>query len=227
MDIRVVHQAAVRGRRADENRQTLRQAGVFTANFIGTAGCGKTTLIGETVGRLIPVFHMGVIACDPEKVRDASRMADRCDQIVQVDTGEGQLLEASDIQEALRSLDLGRLEMLLIENISSIVGPAEVDLGEDAKVAVFSVTEGDDKADKYADVVGRADAVILNKLDLADDVTFNLDVFRSDVRRLNPGAALFEMSLLKGQGMERWLHWLMVRSNKRPENLGHISHWFG
>lgn len=225
MDFRVIHEASERTRRiADENRQTLRQAGVFSVNLMGAAGCGKTALLQETIARLLPTHHVGVIVCDPETTRDANRLARYSDQLVQVDTGEGRLLEAGHIRDALNQLDLGQLDLLLIENISSTIGPAKLDLGEHARIGMFSVTEGDDKADKCADLVSRSDVLVLNKVDLLPLLPFDLDAFRADVRRLNPRSTIFEMSLLRGHGLEPWLKWLSDRTIRSPS---HVSNWFG
>jgi hydrogenase nickel incorporation protein HypB len=222
MDQSLIHQeiADAEPQIANQNRQLLRDAQVFTINIIGAAGCGKTTLIGHTLARLVITKRIGIIACDPATHRDGDRLASIAEQAVQVDTGEGNLLKASHIQQALAHLDLTQLDLLLIENVSSFVGPAELDLGEHVKAAVFSVTAGDDKPDKYSDVVTRSNVVILNKIDLASLVPFNLTTFREEVRRLNLSSPLFEMSALDGEGLDPWLDWLkgqILKPAKSPQ----------
>ena len=190
------------------NRECLERSGVSAVNIVGGPGCGKTSLILATLEQLLPSTRVGVITADPDSHRDADELAQLAGGVVQVNTGQGRLLNAALVQSAIRQLELDRLDLLLIENVSTLVGPPAHDLGEGKRVAVFSVAAGDDKADKYRDVVRWADVLVLNKIDLLMSASFDLPRFRSEVRRLNPVIALFEVSARTGAGLEWWAAWL-------------------
>jgi hydrogenase nickel incorporation protein HypB len=206
------------------NRDVLREAGVLTVNVLGGPGCGKTSLITATIDRLLPDVNAGVIACDIGSRRDADRIARSSQQVVQVNTGPGGVVEASDIHDALQWLDLQSLDLLFIENVGTLAPSGIADLGQDAAAVVFSVAGGDDKADKHPDLVRAAGVVILNKIDLLVSVPFDLPAFESDVRGLNPRVELIEVSALRGDGIERWVHWLKSRVTGGTQKA---SHWFG
>src|SRR4051794_34913233 len=169
---------------AKSNRAVLHRAGVFTVAIIGGPGCGKTSLIDTTAERLMPEVNVGVIACDVDSHLDADRMARHNDQVVQVNTGDSAVADASHIREAVQCLDLAELDLLFVEHVGTLVGPVTVDLGQDATAVVFSVAAGHDKADKHPDLVRAAGVVLLNKTDLLASVPFDLAAFRADVRRL-------------------------------------------
>jgi hydrogenase nickel incorporation protein HypB len=206
------------------NRDALREAGVVTINVLGGPGCGKTSLISATIDRLLPDFNAGVIACDIGSRRDADRIACSSEQVVQVNTGPGGVVEASHIHDALQWLNRQWLDILFIENVGTLATSGIPDLGQDAAAVVFSVAAGDDKADKHPELVRAADVVILNKIDLLPCVPFDLPAFQSDVRGLNPRIELIEVSALRGDGVERWVHWLKSRVTRGTQKA---SHWFG
>lgn len=192
---------------ADINRAALRDAGVFAVSVMGGPGCGKTTLIDATIQQLMPDMHVGVIACDVASHLDADRMIQHSEQVVQVNVGEGGALDATYIRDALEWLDLKWLDLLFIENIGTLVG-APLDLGQDATVAMFSVAAGHDKPAKHPELARAANAIVLSKIDLLAAVPFDLDAFRAEVNRLNPNARHFELSALRGEGIEPWIRWL-------------------
>jgi hydrogenase nickel incorporation protein HypB len=196
------------------NRERLERAGVAAVNIIGSAGCGKTSLIRATLQCLAGSVRVGVITADPDSRRDAERLAGLADQVVHVNTGHGRCLDAALFGEALDKLDLDRLDLLLIENVSSLIGPTDHDLGETKRVAVFSVAAGDDKLQKYQDVVRWADVVLLNKIDLLASFTFDMGFFRRRLRRINPRVALFELSVRGGEGIDCWAGWLRWESHR-------------
>jgi hydrogenase nickel incorporation protein HypB len=195
------------------NHRNLADAGVFAVNLIGGPGCGKTSLLQLTVARLILKRRIGIIAADPQTRLDADRLAALGDQVLQVGTGMNCLLTADQVRSAIRRLNLGVLDLLLIENVSSLIGPTQFEIGEDARVAMFSVAAGADKPRKYPDVVRCADVVILNKTDLMALVPFDIDAFRNSVRAINPRARVIEMSTLTGDGLDPWLDWLLAQSD--------------
>jgi hydrogenase nickel incorporation protein HypB len=194
------------------NRDRLRRAGVFTINLIGGPGCGKTSLIEATMRRLMLKRRVGAIAADAHSRYDADRLGVLGDQVLHVDPGGECALNPADVGQALDRLDLPALDLLMIENVSSLVGPGGIDLGEDAKVAVFSVAAGHDKPARHPDVVRGASIVVLNKVDLLAITPFDLATFRETVARLNPSAVVMELSTLGGQGMDAWIEWLEGRS---------------
>jgi len=198
---------------------------VFAVNVVGGPGCGKTSLIAATIARLAPDVQVGVIACDIASHRDADRIIRHSPDVVQVNTGDRGRPEATDIHAALDWLSLEDIDLLLIENVGTLIGTTELDLGHDATVAVFSVAGGHDKAEKHAKLVRKADVVVLNKTDLLPAVPFHIDLFRADVRRFNLRAPIFELSALKGNGIDAWLAWL--KSHVARREIGDTSKWFG
>jgi hydrogenase nickel incorporation protein HypB len=198
---------------AAENREGLERSGVFAVNIVGAPGCGKTSLIRATLEGIDAGRRVGVIAADPSAHKDADRLEGCAGQVVQVNTGPCHYLDAAQFRHALDRLDLDSLDLLLIENVSSLIGPTEFDLGECKRVAMFSVAAGHDKLMKYAEAVRWADVVVLNKTDLLASFPFCLECFREQVRRVNAQAALFEISTLTKDGIEPWLSWLRWESH--------------
>jgi hydrogenase nickel incorporation protein HypB len=195
------------------NRQVLRNASLFTIDLIGAPGCGKTALLEKTLQELKGV-RVGVIVGDLTTQRDADRMARFTEQVVQVNTGKGCHLEANHIKEALPHLDLTKLDLLIIENVGNLICPVGFDLGQDAKVGMFAVSGGDDKAAKHPYIVMESAILLLSKMDLLPYIPFDLDLFRSDIRQLNPNVPLLELSATTGKGMEPWLKWLGERAKQ-------------
>jgi hydrogenase nickel incorporation protein HypB len=206
------------------NRDVLRAAGVLAVSILGGPGCGKTTLITATVERLMPDVHVGVIACDIGSHRDADRIACVSEQVVQVNTDAGGVVDATHIRDALRWLNLKWLDLLLIEQVGTLAVAEAPHVGQDASVTMFSVAGGDDKADKHPELVQTADAVVLNKVDLLPSAPFDLAAFRRDVARIKPGVELIELSSIRQDGLERWVKWLRSRvALETPK----AAHWFG
>lgn len=189
-------------------RQELSSKGVFTVNLIGAPGCGKTALLERTLASLAEQVPMAVMVGDLTTARDARRMSGHCRQVVQINTGKGCHLEASHVHQALSRMDLSGVRLLFIENVGNLICPVGFDLGQDVKVGMFSVTEGDDKPAKHPFIVAESSAMILNKIDLSPYVPFNKELFIEDVRRLNASAPLFELSVTTGHGFAAWLTWL-------------------
>ena len=191
------------------NRESLRMAGIFSLNLIGAPGCGKTALLESTLQRLAGKRRLAVMVGDLATARDAERMAKWCDQVVQINTGRGCHLEANHVRQAMARMDLSRVDILFIENVGNLICPVGFDLGQDVKVGMFSVTEGDDKPAKHPYIVAESEVLILNKIDLLPYVPFKMDVFQRDVRQLNTRSPLFELSVVKGDGMDAWIQWLL------------------
>lgn len=189
-------------------RKTLTEKRIYTVNLIGAPGCGKTALLEKTLEKLAGELRLAVMVGDLTTARDAERMSRWCDQVVQINTGKGCHLEANHVLQAMGKIDLDRVDMLLIENVGNLICPVGFDLGQDVKVGMFSVTEGDDKPAKHPYIVAEATALILNKIDLKPYVPFRMEVFGEDIRRLNSSAPLMELSVQTGEGFDAWLRWL-------------------
>ena len=178
-------------------------------DVLGAPGCGKTALIERMIRLLSPSVRVGVIVGDLATQRDADRIARHTEHVVQVNTGKTCHLEANHVRRAMSCIDLSRLDVLFIENVGNLICPVGFDLGQDAKVGVFSVSGGDDKAAKHPYLVYESSLLILNAIDLLEHVPFDLTGFRDDVHRLKPGARLLELSAKTGEGIESWLAWLI------------------
>ncbi len=193
------------------NRQRLRDAGVFCIDLIGSPGCGKTSLLEATLRRLHSRINIGIIAGDLATDRDAKRIQACGAKVVQINTGKGCHLDANQVRHALDEIDLAGLDLLIIENVGNLICPVGFDLGQDAKVGMFSVCEGDDKAAKHPHLVRVADLLLLNKTDLMKYVRFHPATFREDVEKLNPGVEMIELSATEPK-IDRWLDWLLSKT---------------
>ena len=205
---------------AAANRAELARRGIFSVDIIGAPGSGKTALLEATLRALAARPHAAdrphpadrreaaVLVGDLTTRRDADRLSRWCDKVVQISTGQGCHLEANQVRDAMAGLDLETVDLLFIENVGNLICPVGFDLGQNAKVGVFSLTEGDDKAAKHPYLVEAADVILLNKIDLLPHLTFDLEVFHADVRLLNPNVPVLEVSATTGQGFGEWLAWL-------------------
>lgn len=199
---------AVNNAMAAHNRSHLEERGILALNLVSSPGSGKTTILEQTIKTLNGRFSMAVIEGDQQTQRDAERIRATGVEVVQVNTGTGCHLDADMVHRALGHLDLGRGSLLFIENVGNLVCPALFDLGEAAKVVIISVTEGDDKPEKYPHIFHAADLCLINKTDLLPHVDFNVGNCRQSAKQVNPRLAFCEMSARKGEGMECWLQWL-------------------
>jgi hydrogenase nickel incorporation protein HypB len=195
-------------RLAAVNRQTLDQASVFSLNLMASPGAGKTSLIERTLQSLAGALRLGVIDGDIATSLDADRAAAAGAAAVQVNTGGECHLDAVMIQPALERLDLGRLDLLIVENVGNLVCPASFALGTHKNVLIASVPEGADKPHKYPGMYRGIDALVLNKIDLLPYVDFDQPFFRQGVEALNPGVVTFPLSCRTGEGLPVWLDWI-------------------
>lgn len=194
--------------KADEIKQQLKEKKVLMVNIIGSPGAGKTTLLEKTIASLKDTYSIAVIEGDVATDKDARRLQKYEIPIVLINTDGACHLESISIQDALAEFDLDKTDIVFVENVGNLVCPAEFDIGEYAKIAVISVTEGDDKPEKYPLLFREAKAMVLNKVDLIEYTDFNKPVFDESLRILNGGLAKFEMSCRKNEGLEGWLDWL-------------------
>ncbi len=192
------------------NRADLQNAGVYAIDLLGGPGCGKTTLVEKTCAALADSVDIAVIVGDLATQRDADRIARFCRQVVQVNTGKGCHLEAHQVRQALSRINLRDVDLLIIENVGNLVCPVGFDLGQNAKVGMFSTTEGADKPAKYPYLVLAAEILLLNKIDLLPHVPFDTPQFYADIRHLNPTVPVLECSAHTGT-LEPWTRWLRQR----------------
>jgi len=200
---------------AAENR--VRFARRLVLNIVSSPGSGKTALMERTVRELAADLAVGVVVGDLETDNDAVRLHGAGAPSVQIVTGAVCHLEAEMVARAVDGLDLDDLDVVVIENVGNLVCPAAWDLGEDLRVTMLSVTEGEDKPLKYPRIFKDADAVIINKIDIAEAVGFDRDRALESVRQVTPNAKVFELSARTGEGMAPWLEWLRER---RAAKLG-------
>jgi len=193
---------------AAQNRELFKEKQVFVLNILASPGSGKTSTILATIELLRDEFNIAVIEGDIASTVDSERIKERGIPAVQINTGGACHLESNMIAKAIDTLDLDNLDLILLENVGNLVCPTDFDLGENAKVMILSVPEGDDKPLKYPGVFQVSQAVILNKVDTMEAFNFNHDAFVESVKQLNPQAPIFEMSATSGQGTEEWANWL-------------------
>ena len=197
---------------ADANRRGFRERSVLALNVMSSPGAGKTTLLERTIRDLKGTVEIRVVEGDPETSRDAERIRAAGARVIQVNTGAACHLDASMVSEAARRLEPPPGSLLLIENVGNLICPALFDLGEDARVVVASVTEGDDKPLKYPHMYREAALVLLNKVDLLPHVDFDARAFEERVRALAPAALCARVSARTGEGIGEWYRWLTTRT---------------
>ena len=189
-------------------REKLNREGVFLVNFMSSPGSGKTSLIVRTIQGLVDSFKMAVIEGDVDSAVDAERVAQEGVPAVQLKTGGSCHLTAAMVEKGLGALGLASIDLLFLENIGNLICPVGSDTGAHLNVAILSVPEGDDKPLKYPRIFQTADAFVVNKTDVLDYFDFDVDVFRKRIKRLNPGAPIFQVSCKTGEGTDRWCSWL-------------------
>jgi hydrogenase nickel incorporation protein HypB len=195
--------AGVRGR--------LAATATLALNLVSSPGSGKTTLLVATIRALAGRFPVGVIEGDQQTARDADRIRETGAPAVQVNTGKGCHLDAAMVGAALDRLPSLRHGVLFVENVGNLVCPAAFDLGEDCKVALASVTEGDDKPLKYPDMFAAARLVLITKTDLAAHCDADPDALEAAARRVNPTVEILRVSARTGEGMDGWIAWIAAR----------------
>ena len=225
---------------AAQNRAHFAAHGVLAYNLVSSPGSGKTSLLCATIEALktrAPDVAVAVIEGDQQTSFDADRIRATGAPAIQVNTGKGCHLDAPMVAEAFARLDLhaashhdhahhhadhdhdqAARSLLFIENVGNLVCPAMWDLGERAKVAILSVTEGDDKPLKYPDMFAAAKLMILNKIDLLPYVSFDVARCKEYARRVNPGIHILELSATTGAGMDPWLDWLLAHTSQHAQN---------
>jgi len=194
---------------AAQNRGWFEGRNVLALNLVSSPGAGKTTLLTRTISDLQDRLQFSVIEGDQATAHDAERIRATGCGVVQVNTGTGCHLEAAMIQRGIHNLNPAANSVLMIENVGNLVCPALFDLGERAKVAILSVTEGDDKPIKYPHMFRASSLMLLNKVDLLPYVNFDVDRCIAYARQVNPDIEVFLVSATSGEGLDHWYGWLL------------------
>jgi len=205
---------------AQENRRLFDQRGILVINLMSSPGAGKTTLLERTLDALKNEYTTAVIEGDIATQLDAERIHRHGVPVLQINTQGNCHLDANMIRNALESLDLDGVRILFIENVGNLVCPAEFSLGEDMKVTILSVAEGDDKPEKYPVMFQQSKALVINKLDLLGFVDFEVGAARRRALALNPRITIFELSCRTGQGLGAWVDWLRAQVDEKRAASG-------
>ena len=200
---------------AQANRARFDAAGTYVINMMSSPGAGKTALLERTLDRMRGKLRLGVLEGDVQTTLDADRLARFHVPLVQVNTDPGFggecHLDANMVRSGLAELPLEEIDALVIENVGNLVCPAEFKVGEDARVMVYSVTEGEEKPLKYPLMFRSADLVLINKVDLLEHLDFDLDLFLGNLDAVNPSVERVLTSARTGQGVGEWCSWLKRR----------------
>jgi hydrogenase nickel incorporation protein HypB len=193
---------------AAQNRGWFKGRNILALNLMSSPGSGKTTLLTRTIHDLKDKFPISVIEGDQETANDAEKIRETGCQVVQINTGTGCHLEAAMIDRGLQQLNPPLNSVVMIENVGNLVCPALFDLGEQAKVVILSVTEGEDKPIKYPHMFRASDIMIITKVDLLPYVQFDVDKCIDYARQVNPQIQVFQVSATTGFGLPIWYDWL-------------------
>ena len=206
---------------AEQNRKMFTEKGIFVLNVMSSPGSGKTTTLEKTLVRITPQIKSAVIVGDICTTYDADRLAVSGVPVVQINTDEfgGDChLAAHVIEKAVGGLDLDDIDLLIVENVGNLVCPAEFDIGEDARVVVLSVTEGEDKPAKYPLMFRECEVALLNKIDLLPYLDYDKDKALDYIHQVHPDMPIFEISATTEEGFEPWLEWLARKVKQKSDD---------
>ncbi|MCL6415155.1 hydrogenase nickel incorporation protein HypB [Aestuariirhabdus sp. Z084] len=193
------------------NRDRLQGSSLLSINLVSSPGSGKTSLLTRTIEDMRERCEIAVIEGDQQTANDAERIRNTGARAVQINTGKGCHLDAHMVGHALDKLPLSELDLLMIENVGNLVCPAAFDLGEAHRVAILSVTEGEDKPIKYPDMFSGAELMLLNKVDLLPYLDFDVEACIASARQVNPMIEIIQCSATSGEGMKDWYQWIARR----------------
>ena len=196
---------------AAQNRGWFKGRNILALNLMSSPGSGKTTLLTRTINDLKHQLTISVIEGDQETINDAKKIEATGCKVVQINTGTGCHLDASMIEKGLQQLNPSLDSVVMIENVGNLVCPALFDLGEQAKVAILSVTEGEDKPIKYPHIFRASNVMIITKIDLLPYLQFDVEKCIEYARQVNPNMRIFQVSALTGKGLDDWYQWLRMR----------------
>ena len=212
---------------AAANRQCFDERGILALNLVSSPGSGKTALLVKTIELLKDKVKIAVVEGDQQTSNDAERIRATGVAALQINTGKGCHLDGHMVGHALERLQLADESLFLIENVGNLVCPAAFDLGEQHKVAILSVTEGEDKPLKYPDMFRAADVMLLNKCDLLPYLEFDADLAEANALRVNPQLKIFRVSASSGEGLAEWVAWieagLATQRDKRAETVAALK----
>ena len=193
---------------AQENRAIFDEKNLLVFNLMSSPGAGKTSLLEKTIVALKDQVNMGVIEGDIQSSQDAERIAEKGVPAVQINTGGACHLDGNMIRDTFQEFDLDGLDLLVVENVGNLVCPAEFKVGEDFKVMILSVTEGEDKPAKYPLMFHESKVLLINKIDLLPYVDCSVERIREEALKVNPDLEIFEISCKTGEGVDAWCQWL-------------------
>ncbi|MBI5606541.1 MAG: hydrogenase nickel incorporation protein HypB [Deltaproteobacteria bacterium] len=199
---------------AEKNKALFKEHGLLVLNLMSSPGAGKTTLLERTIEALKDKIRIGVIEGDIQSTYDAERIAQKGVMAVQINTDGACHLDSRMIQAALKEFDLSALDLLVVENVGNLVCPAEFDVGEDYKVMILSVTEGDDKPLKYPLMFAKSSVLLVNKTDLLPYINTSVEQIRKISLEINSKLEIFEVSCQTRTGLEPWFNWILQRVPK-------------
>jgi hydrogenase nickel incorporation protein HypB len=191
-------------------RERFRSAGVFVVSLVSSPGSGKTAFLEKTLTTLRPNYRVAALVGDLATENDAVRLARSQAPVKQIITGTICHLEAVMVEKSLAEWDLNSLDFLFIENVGNLVCPSSYDLGENLRIVLMSVTEGEDKPLKYPTIFNSADLAVITKMDLASAVEFNSSIARANIQAVRPGMRVFELSAKSGEGMRDYFDFLIT-----------------
>ena len=192
-------------------RERFRAAGVFVVSLVSSPGAGKTAFLEKTLTLLRPNYRVAALVGDLATENDAVRLARSQAPVKQITTGTLCHLEAAMVESALGEWDVNQLDFLFIENVGNLVCPSSYDLGEDLRLVLISVTEGEDKPLKYPTIFNSADVAVVSKIDLAEAVEFSWESAFKNIQAVRPGMSVFKVSAKTGRGMNEYLEYLDSR----------------
>ncbi len=199
---------AANDRIAQENRAIFDEKNLLVFNLMSSPGAGKTSLLEKTIVALKDHVNIGVIEGDIQSSKDAERIAETGAPAVQINTGGACHLDGNMIRETFHEFDFDALDLLVVENVGNLVCPAEFKVGEDFKVMILSVTEGEDKPAKYPLMFHESRVLLINKIDLLPYVDCSVERIREESLKVNPDLTIFEISCKTGEGLDAWCNWL-------------------
>jgi hydrogenase nickel incorporation protein HypB len=200
---------------AEDNKHLFNENRLFVINLMSSPGAGKTTLLERTIDVLRENLRIGVIEGDIQSSEDAERIGQKGIPVVQINTGGACHLDGNMIRDTFPEFNFREMDLLVVENVGNLVCPAEFKVGEDFKVMILSVTEGDDKPAKYPLMFHESKVLLINKTDLLPYVDCRIEKIREDSLKINPDLEIFEISCKTGEGLEAWYDWLRDEVRKK------------
>ncbi len=203
---------------AQQNRDLFNENGLLVINLMSSPGAGKTSLLEKSIDALKGDLRMGIIEGDIQSSQDAERIAKKGVPVVQINTGGACHLDGNMIRDTFGEFNFREIDLLVVENVGNLVCPAEFRVGEDFKVMILSVTEGDDKPTKYPLMFHESKVLLINKIDLLPYVNCSLEKIKEDSFKINPDLTIFRISCKTGEGLEDWYNWLRKQVKTRKED---------